>query len=170
VHLDVKSSLVELAPSRSRSKSIGSVKEALSFGAGTVVVWSHEAACHLIVRLSQSVLPPATPTRGRDHDVDGWIAVVTDVTERHLDQDALRASEVQLKDAQRLAQVGSWEHHVEEDRIYRSDEMLRILGKPDIPPFTSAASLNYVHPKDRDKILEAIHKIRSTIAPVDVTA
>jgi PAS domain S-box-containing protein len=108
------------------------------------------------------------PTKDRNNKVDGWIAVVTDVTERHESEERLRASEARLIEAQHLAKVGSWERHIDDDTIHWSDEMLRILGLPDSAPSNLSAFLSCVHPKDREKILEVDAKVRSDIAPVEV--
>jgi PAS domain S-box-containing protein len=83
-------------------------------------------------------------------------------------EERLRASEARLMEAQRLAKVGSWERDIEADDIRWSDEMLRIFGLSSNPPSTLRAFLRYVHPKDREKILEADNKVRSSILPVDV--
>jgi PAS domain S-box-containing protein len=108
------------------------------------------------------------PTKDRNNKVDGWIAVVTDVTERHETEERLRASEARLIEAQHLAKVGSWERHIDGDTIHWSDEMLRILGLSDSAPSNLSAFLGCVHPKDREKILEVDAKVRSDIATVEV--
>jgi two-component system cell cycle sensor histidine kinase/response regulator CckA len=98
----------------------------------------------------------------------GFIGSCIDITEQKLIEERLRASEARLKDAQRLAKVGSWERHMDADRIHWSEEMLRILGLPDRPPSSFSEFVNCVHPNDREKIVEADRKIRSTNAPVEV--
>jgi PAS domain S-box-containing protein len=83
-------------------------------------------------------------------------------------EERLRASEARLKDAQRLAKIGSWERDIEADDIRWSNEMLRIFGLSGNPPSTLRAFLSYVHAKDREKILETDNKLRSSIVPLDV--
>ena len=62
----------------------------------------------------------------------------TDITERRLAQDALVEREFELREAQRLAGIGSWYWDVAADRTDSSPELLRIygLGERDrLPPF-----------------------------------
>jgi two-component system, cell cycle sensor histidine kinase and response regulator CckA len=101
-------------------------------------------------------------------DFVGYIGSCLDITEQKLIEERLRASELRLMEAQRLAKVGSWERHIEAGWIHWSDEMLRILGLPNGAPSNFPAFLSCVHPKDREKILEADVKVHSSIAPVDV--
>jgi hypothetical protein len=67
-------------------------------------------------------------------------------------EEQLRTSERRLIDAQRLAQVGSWERYFEAGAIYWSDETFRIFGRPVGPPPDFQEFISYVHPVDREKI------------------
>lgn len=96
----------------------------------------------------------------------GFIGSCIDVTEHRLAEEQLRVSERRLVDAQRLAQVGSWERYLETDAICWSEEAIRILGRPVDPPASFADFLGYVHPDDREKIKETDHKAASTHGPV----
>jgi PAS domain S-box-containing protein len=99
----------------------------------------------------------------------GYIVSCVDIADQKLVEEQLRANEVRLKDAQRLAKVGSWERHIADNSIYWSDEMLQILGLPNAPPVDFLSFLNYyVHPGDREIIMEADRKIRSGIASLEV--
>jgi PAS domain S-box-containing protein len=104
----------------------------------------------------------------REGEFAGYIGSCIDVTEQKLIEERLRASEARLMDAQRLAKVGSWERDIEADRIQWSDEILRILGLSSVAPSNFPAFLSYVHPNDREKILETDAKARSSTAPVDI--
>ena len=86
------------------------------------------------------VLDSGTPLYAGGEFV-GFIGSCIDITERTLTEERLRASEARLMDAQRLAKVGSWERDTGADRIYWSDEVLRILGKPNGPSSNFSAFL-----------------------------
>jgi two-component system, cell cycle sensor histidine kinase and response regulator CckA len=104
----------------------------------------------------------------RDGRFTGYIGSCLDVTELYLATEGLRASEVRLREAQRLAAVGSWEREIETDRIQWSDEMLQILGVPDEAPANFASFLSRVHPKDRGRVSEIDGKLLSGISPVEL--
>ena len=106
------------------------------------------------------------PTKGEDGKVDGWIAVVTDVTDRRKSEERLRTNERQFKEAQHLAKVGSWERDLSTDSIIFSDEMFRILGVSDGARSSFPAFLNSVHPTDREKILAADRQVLCADTPV----
>jgi PAS domain S-box-containing protein len=98
----------------------------------------------------------------------GFIGSCVDITEQKRIEERLRASEARLTEAQHLAKIGSWERHMEADRICWSGEMLRILGLPDGSLSSFSEFLNCIHPNDRETVLEADRKIHLSNAPVDV--
>ncbi|WP_088888883.1 PAS domain-containing protein [Leptolyngbya ohadii] len=73
---------------------------------------------------------------------------VLDVTERKQVEEALRRSEAALREAQRLAHVGSWSWTAEAGVVW-SEEIYRIHGvDPACPPPSSAELTKYIHPDD----------------------
>jgi PAS domain S-box-containing protein len=97
-----------------------------------------------------------------------FISVVEDVTELKLFEERLRASETRLREAQRLAKLGSWERLIDTDTIRWSDEVLRIFGLPADALSNFLAFLSHVHPKDRARVLKADSNVRSSSVPVEV--
>src|SRR5215471_13321209 len=69
-----------------------------------------------------------TPDTDAAGQIVGWVACVTDITERKHAEDALHQREVELGEAQRLAHIGSWFWEAETDALVASDELLRIYG------------------------------------------
>ena len=74
-----------------------------------------------------------------------------ELVERKQIEEALRESDHQMAEAQRLAQVGSWSWDIETDGLTWSDELYAIFGlEPDGFKPTYEAYLARVHPEDRD--------------------
>jgi two-component system cell cycle sensor histidine kinase/response regulator CckA len=57
------------------------------------------------------------------------IFMFTDITERKRAEEALLESEAELKEAQRVAHVGSWRWVIETDTVTWSEELFRIAGR-----------------------------------------
>ena len=93
-----------------------------------------------------------------------FISIVEDITEQKLAEERLRDSSIQLMDAQRLANLGSWEREIATEQIHWSDEMHRISGLRTAPP-TVSEYLKTVHPRDRETVREAAGKTRSSTSP-----
>jgi PAS domain S-box-containing protein len=92
-----------------------------------------------------------------------YTGILRDITLRKKSEDQLRTSEKQLKDAQQLAHVGSFEWDIKRDRMFWSDEMFRIFG---IFQFefdgTKGGFLYRVHPDDRQMIKDYIENSLKT--------
>lgn len=88
-------------------------------------------------------------------------ALARDVTEAHLSSRALKESEHRLSVAQRIAQLGSWEWWVEEDRLIWSDEVYRIFGRdPGQFRLTSSAWQQSVVPEDWPRVQRMVFRLR----------
>ena len=88
-----------------------------------------------------------------------WHGFMVDVTERRRAEEALRRSEAGLAEAQRVAQLGSWEWNVVTGETSWSDETFRIYGfEPGavVPSFDRM--IDAVHPADRAAVREAVNQ------------
>jgi PAS domain S-box-containing protein len=69
----------------------------------------------------------------------------------------LEQSESRLKEAQRIAHLGSWSYDYASGRIAWSREVGNILGLPADAPMSIDVFLEAVHPEDRERAAEALN-------------
>ncbi len=99
------------------------------------------------------------------HDKAGnlveYIGTAMDVTERKRAEEAVRRSEANLAEGQRLAHMGSWAWNpATHEALYWSDEMYRIFGlNPQDGVPTHEAFRQRLHPEDRDQVKELFMKV-----------
>jgi PAS domain S-box-containing protein len=75
------------------------------------------------------------PVRDSEGHITGTAAIARDITQRKQAEEALRVSEAELKEAQRVAHLGSWSMDVKTGRVWWSDELYRMMGAdPSLPP------------------------------------
>jgi len=80
-------------------------------------------------------LVSAVPILDAGQNFKGTFAMFTDITKRKRVEEALRKSEKDLKEAQRLGRLGSWDWDATTDTIKWSEEYYRIYGfDPAQPP------------------------------------
>jgi PAS domain S-box-containing protein len=104
----------------------------------------------------------------REDEFTGYIGSCIDITDQKMIEERLRANEIRLKEAQRLAKVGSWELDLETGRMRWSGEIIRMFGPANDMPADFRAVLGRTHPKDREKVMAADAEVRSSIGPVEV--
>ena len=96
------------------------------------------------------------PVVNASGDVIELVGTAMDVTERKRAEDALRASEAALLDAQRLTRTCSWRHEVLSGKVTVSPEGLQMYG---IVPEDDASSVDFyfrrAHPEDRPAVEQA---------------
>ncbi|MDH5353144.1 MAG: PAS domain S-box protein [Gammaproteobacteria bacterium] len=83
-------------------------------------------------------------------------SIGVDITERRLNEKKLESSEARLKEAQRLAKIGSWELDLIDNTLVWSDEIFNIF-EIDQAQFGASyeAFLDGIHPDDRDRVNRA---------------
>jgi PAS domain S-box-containing protein len=78
-------------------------------------------------------------------------------------------AEARLAEAQRIAQLGSWEWDIEKDIGWWSPEIHRIFGMaPDEPPLTYATFLGKLSPVDAERVRHAMRATLADAAPFDI--
>lgn len=89
-----------------------------------------------------------------------------EVDEHRRAEEALRRSEAQLEEAQRIARIGSWEWDVASGRVTWSKELFRIYDR-DPATFTPSYEnfLGSVHPEDRDVVDTTVQRAMADHQP-----
>lgn len=94
--------------------------------------------------------------------------IVQDVTELRRTEEALRNSEASLRNAQRIARIGSWDRDLVSNTLAWSETMFDLLG---MDPATDTPSLEAllgrVHPDDRPGLRKTIENALNGTAPYD---
>jgi PAS domain S-box-containing protein len=98
------------------------------------------------------------------------LTVGRDITERLLAEATVRESEAKLNEAQRIAQIGSWQLDLVKNVLTWSDEIFHIF-EIDQAKFgaTYEAFLDAVHPEDREAVNAAYTGSLKTREPYDIT-
>jgi PAS domain S-box-containing protein len=84
-------------------------------------------------------------------------AFVRDITERRRAEEALRRSEMNLAEAQRISHLGSWDWGLASDKIQFSDEMFQIMGLlPGEVEITREMFLKFLHQDEAEWLIDEI--------------
>ena len=83
--------------------------------------------------------------------------------ERRLAEEELKRSQSQLREAQHIARLGSWEWDVQQDKVTWSEETMRLYGlSPDDAGASMDLNLPHVHPHDQEKVRQALaHSLKT---------
>jgi PAS domain S-box-containing protein len=106
------------------------------------------------------------PLAGDREAVIGGMVIARDVTEQRRAERQLEASRRQLANAQRIAQIGSWEWDLETDRLTASDELCRLFGLPPGSELTmTQAVAETIHPDDLERVVTYLGRLREDPSP-----
>jgi diguanylate cyclase (GGDEF)-like protein/PAS domain S-box-containing protein len=95
-------------------------------------------------------------------------AAIRDVTERKAVEDRLAETARQLKEAQSVAQLGSWSWSVVDDRVEWSEELCHIFGiEPVAAPENLESYVALVHPGDRELARGVVGRALETGEPYE---
>jgi PAS domain S-box-containing protein len=98
--------------------------------------------------------------------ITGGLTIIHDITERKLSEDKIRNRESQLREAQKIAHMGSWEWNIRSNAITWSDELYKIFGYNSTHiHITHEVFFNHVFKDDRSKItslVESAFKIKDS--------
>ena len=103
------------------------------------------------------VLYNATVFKNSANEVEGVLASARDISARKRFERELSQSELRLKDAQKIAHLGSWEWDVNSDEQRWSEELYRIFGyDPHKMAMTHEISFNAIHPEDQEYVTRMV--------------
>ena len=106
---------------------------------------------------------PLPAAQGR---ISGGMLIARDVTDQRHAEQQLLASRRQLAEAQRIAQVGSWDWNLETDELVVSDELRRLFGLPLDRKLTMAEGVaEAIHPADRERVAAHLGRMRDDPSP-----
>ncbi len=95
----------------------------------------------------------------------GWVeklvGAITDISEIKKSEEKIRLSEEKLKDAQKLAKIGSWEFDASHNKLEITDSFFEVLGIMDSIIRKEIVNdddkfYEFVHPEDREKLRSAL--------------
>ena len=97
------------------------------------------------------------------------LGIAVDITERRAVEESLRRKEVELKESQRLAGVGSWQWDRETDTVEWSEELYRIAGRaPTLPAVSYKDHAQLYTPESWDRLRAAVDTALHTGAPYEL--
>jgi len=108
------------------------------------------------------------PVRDETGSVTEMALLLEDVTEHKRSEEALRKSEKNLAEAQRMARLGSWEWEVKTGEVTWSDEVFRVYGyEPQEFVPTLEKLMEVVHPDDRESVEQMVYAALHEGEPYD---
>ncbi len=99
----------------------------------------------------------------------GMLLIVRDITDKVEIQKALIKNENHLREAQSIANIGSFEYDLEFDKISWSDELFNLFGldSKSFLPTNDYFLNNILHPDDKAYVVELIEKAYKNKSPLD---
>lgn len=70
-----------------------------------------------------------TPILCSDHNIQGYLCIQYDVSSQKQTAEKIKTSEAQLKQAQKIARIGSWTFDFSDNSIHWSDQMFEIFSR-----------------------------------------
>jgi diguanylate cyclase (GGDEF)-like protein/PAS domain S-box-containing protein len=109
------------------------------------------------------------PEFDEEGNVISVLTIGRDITERKRNEDRLKSHEERLREAQKIAKVGSWELDFTDMALLWSDEIYRIFEiEPDGESPKYADFINVIHPDDREFVDSEFHNSLNNKTAYDV--
>jgi PAS domain S-box-containing protein len=105
----------------------------------------------------------------RRAELERALSVAVEITERKEVEASLRRKEAELKDAQRLAGVGSWQWDPETDTVIWSEELYRLAGRdPSLPAVSYKEHSQLYTLESWERLRAAVNNALDTGAPYEL--
>ncbi len=96
--------------------------------------------------------------RDEEGNIMGYLVTTRNIDKRKKAEQALKYSEETLKEAQKIASIGSYEYDLISRKITWSDELYHILGMDKSFTPNEVALENLVHPADKKRVVSSFFK------------
>src|SRR5882724_1707084 len=103
----------------------------------------------------------ALAARDTEGHINGWYMLLTDIDDRKKAEEELRRSKAFLTEAQRLSRTGSFGCKFSSGEMFWSEETFGIFGYNRATTPAMEAILQRVHPEDKARVQEHIHRAAS---------
>jgi PAS domain S-box-containing protein len=115
------------------------------------------------------VAAKGTFSYSEDGEAERMMGIAVDITERKVAEQRLHQKEFELREAQRLAGVGSWQWDPETDTVTWSDELYRMAGRdPRLPAASYKEHSELYTPESWARLSHAIEQALQTGAPYEL--
>ncbi|WP_188454961.1 EAL domain-containing protein [Virgibacillus oceani] len=98
------------------------------------------------------------PIKKANNDVEGVYLIIEDITEYKKLTQTLEINEKHLVHAQQIANVGSWEYFIDENKLSCSDYFFAIFGFDKTEAIPIEKPFEFVHPDDYQKTHEIFYQ------------
>ena len=102
------------------------------------------------------------PVRGTDGGIASWVGTCTDINDLKHAENALRETEAFLRQAQRIAHLGSWSWEPPTNRAWWSDALFELFGldRQAVRP-SFEAFVELLHPEERAVVIARVEAMKA---------
>ncbi len=110
----------------------------------------------------------ATFVDHNSREIEYYIAMIEDITERKATAESLAKAQKGLIEAERLAMLGHWDWNLQAHTLYWSESMKELFGIAPGVTVDYHGFLKFVHPDDRTLIKNAVERSVRAHTPLDM--